>query len=769
MASFAESLFEFLFKFRPVVFERGQLAFGAAWPIPILIALGAAAAVAVLLTYLRVRGRSTRGDRFVLGGIRVLALAIIVVCLMRPMLVVAAAIPQRSVLGILVDDSRSMRIADAGGQPRSSQVAALLGGSSRDSALARSLGERFILRYFTFSAATRAVNDADGLEYSGRKTRIGNAIEHARQELASSPLAGLVVVSDGADNGSGDFDGTLASLRARGLPVHTIGVGQEKWARDIQIGRVDAPRSVLQGGSIALDVVVQHRGYAGQTVQLVVEDAGRIVSTRDVKLPSGGEAVPVRVRVPALETGPRRFRLRVPTLAGEMVQENNQRHVLVSVRDRREKILYLEGEPRFELKFIRRAVMGDENLQLVMLQRTAENKFLRLGVDDSLELVGGFPRSRDALFAYRGIILGSIEASFFTADQLRMLADFVGERGGGLLMLGGRRAFAEGGYAGTPLAEVIPISLESPGDGTTERLAELDVSLTAAGAAHAATQIASTEKESAVRWTSLPNVSSVNRVKGLKAGATSLLEGRSADDQRQVVLAHQRYGKGKTIAMPVQDSWMWQMHAEVAVDDMSHEVFWRQLLRWLVSDTRDRVEVDLPSDIVATGEAAELRASLRDELFVDVNGASMTARVTDPTGAVRELPMEWSVERDGEYRATLATDTISGLYSVQVKAKTPGDSVFLTSETSYIRAEEPEDEFFDAGMRAPLLQRIARETGGRFYTSDNASSLARDIVYTSSGVTELERKDLWDMPVILFTLLALVVAEWGYRRARGLA
>ena len=139
---------------------------------------------------------------------------------------------------------------------------------------------------------------------------------------------------------------------------------------------------------------------------------------------------------------------------GEVVTENNQRDVQIDVRDRKE-ILYYEGEPRFEMKFARQAIEDDPNLELVTLQRTAENKYLRLDVDAAgVELAAGFPKTREELFAYRGIVLGSVEASAFTADQLRMISEFVDVRGGGLLVLGGARAFAEGGYAGTPIAEV---------------------------------------------------------------------------------------------------------------------------------------------------------------------------------------------------------------------------------------------------------------------------------------------------------------------------
>src|SRR5205814_3029759 len=157
---------------------------------------------------------------------------------------------------------------------------------------------------------------------------------------------------------------------------------------------------------------------------------------------------PVRVNVLLNDPGVRLLTFRIPLQDGEQVSQNNAQQALVEVRGERERILYVEGEPRYEMRFIRAAVAADSNLQLVVLQRTADKKFLRLDVDGPTELANGFPLARGELFQYRAIVLGSIEASFFTREQLSMLADFVNVRGGGLLVLGGRRAFTEGGYAG---------------------------------------------------------------------------------------------------------------------------------------------------------------------------------------------------------------------------------------------------------------------------------------------------------------------------------
>ncbi|MBW3536073.1 MAG: hypothetical protein KY453_12810 [Gemmatimonadetes bacterium] len=429
---------------------------------------------------------------------------------------------------------------------------------------------------------------------------LAGALDAAREELAGVPLSGMVVVSDGADNSGRRLEEALVPLQAASIPVFTVGLGEEALSPDLEMGRVEAPRTVLQGTSLMVDVVVRARGIRARSVPLVVEDEGRLLATQDVELAGDGEPAVARVQVTLDEPGTRRLRFRVPVQDGERVDRNNEREVAIGVRDVREKVLYFEGEPRYEVGFLRRAVRDDENLQVVVLQRTAENKFLRLDVDTGEELAGGFPTTREELFRYRGLVLGSVEASFFTHDQLAMIADFVSQRGGGLLALGGRNAFAEGGYAGTPVAEALPVLLEAPADDPVAAFAELRVRPTLAGRSHPATRIAPADSLEAV-WERLPALTSLNDVRRLKPGATGLLAGSPPSGEDRIVLAHHRYGRGKVMALPVQDTWTWQMHADVPLEDESHETFWRQLLRWLVDGVPEPVEGRLARERVEPG------------------------------------------------------------------------------------------------------------------------------------------------------------------------
>src|SRR5579871_2263758 len=349
------------------------------------------------------------------------------------------------------------------------------------------------------------------------------------------------------------------------------------------------------------------------------------------------------------------------------------------VQGRVEKVLYYEGEPRFEYKFIRRALgedsvlklAADKNLQLVSLDRTAENKYYRQGVSNPDEVITGFPKTREELFQYRALILGSVEAASFTPEQLRMIADFVSKRGGSLLMLGGRRAFAEGGWAGTPVGEVLPVVMGAP----NQKYVATDIAVrpTRAGATFPVTQIADTEDASAKKWDEMPELSAVNQIKDVKPGATVLLTGTDKSRQEHVVLAYQRYGRGKALAMPVQDVWYWRMASKVAVNDTTHSMFWRRMVRWLVDGVPDQVNVTTTSDRVEPGEPIKIAAEVLDNGYAEVDDGRVVAHITAPSGKSVDVPVDWTVTRDGDYRASFVPDE-SGIYDIKVTADRPSPS-----------------------------------------------------------------------------------------------
>lgn len=775
-------MFEFLFKYRPVVFERGDFVMGLPGWLFLAVLLAIVLLVALLLRYRRLGPAAGRRDRWILGGLRAAALALVAFALFRPALVVSTVVPRHNFLAVLLDDSRSMRITDeraeevGDGAARGARLLELFGGpagaggadsSAAAGTLRRALAERFRLRTWAFGADAVTADVPDSLRFADETSSLGRALDRVRQEMDGLPLSGIVLVTDGADNGDVALGESLSGLRSAGIPVYPVALGDERIAPDVEVRRVEFPRRALEGTSVVADVILSHAGVAGRSVRLDVQDDGRLLASREVELGIDGET-PVQVQLTLEETGPREIEVRIAPLEDEAVLDNNARSVIVEVRDEVRRILYFEGAPRPELKFVRRAMAEDEQIRVVTLLRSAEEKFLRLGVEDGDELLEGFPATREELFAYDGLVIGNVEASFFTHDQLQMMAEFVSRRGGGLLALGGPRAFAEGGYAGTPLAGALPVHLDAADDAVVELKAEL----TPAGRRHPAMRVAGEEAASAERWSSLPYLTSRNALTRVKPGAVTLVAGEPAGEgDPRVLIAAQRFGRGTSVVFTAQDSWLWQMHADIPLEDQTHETLWRQLLRWLVNDTPGRLDLEMDGAAVAPGEALALRATLEDERYLRVNGAAVTATVVGPAGVPADVPLAWTVERDGEYEGSFVPSE-PGLHRVEVRAPSAdadGTGADTLTAVGHFRAGDPGREAFGAGRRTDLLRRLAEETGGRFYTADDAAALAEEIRYAAAGDTVQEAHPLWDMPILLLMLGILLSSEWVYRQRKELA
>src|SRR5687768_4125932 len=250
--------------------------------------------VAAAVTYQRVRGKGRFRDRVVLTVLRMAALAVVLFCLFRPTLIVRAAVPQQNVVAVLLDDSRSMQIPDWANMPRGEFIKQQFG--SPESPLLKALSDRFLIRVFRFSSTAGRLEQVNGLTFSGSQTRLGTALDGAREELAGLPVSGVVLVSDGADTSEASIADALLGMKAERLPVLTVGVGSAKLPRDIQVDRVSTPRTVLKDASLLVDIVVTQTGYSGRTVTVDVEDEGRIVGSQQVQFPNDGSPATARVR-----------------------------------------------------------------------------------------------------------------------------------------------------------------------------------------------------------------------------------------------------------------------------------------------------------------------------------------------------------------------------------------------------------------------------------------------------------------------------------------
>jgi hypothetical protein len=763
LASLLDAVSTFLVKHPPAEFARGELALAPVLPPFVILALVGLGVGAAVVAARSLRGTSAR-ERRTFGALRIATFLLLGVCLLRPTLVLSRAVPQRNVLAVVLDDSRSMQLAD---HPLGSRLDAVRAAFADSAAVVRALGDRFALQFFRAASDAAPVASAAELTGGGTQSDLGAALAGVREALADRPVAGIVLVGDGADNGTADLERELLALEARGIPVHTVGVGTPRFARDVAVEAVRLPTSVLEGGEAVGEASLRLRGIASDRVTLTVEAAGRLVGLDTIALPADRELVTVPVRVPALEPGTHLVTVRIGPLDGEAVRQNNAGVAAVRVRPGPEKILHVEGEPRPDLPFMRRAVAPDSALRLVTLLRSAPGKYLRLGVEDSLDLVGGFPTTRAELFRYRGIVLGSVEAAFFTAEQLRMLEEFVSLRGGGLLALGGRRALAEGGYGGTAVDGVLPVVLAgvapAPEDGSARMVVP---ELTEAGRRHPMLALAATPEATAAHWARLPAVSSVNAPATARAGATVLLAGREADGGGTIpLLAVHRHGAGRAAVLGVQDAWRWQLNANVPEDDATLGLLWPRLLRWTLDEVPDQLHLDLVTPVVAPGESGELVVQTRDEGFLPTDRATVTLSMLPPDAPAVELALEPVLGAPGRFRARVPTRS-AGAYRLDLRGTLDGDS--LVAPEMVMLAVAGDGESGRGERDDAVLGRIAARTGGTALDIDALERLPEVASATRAGITVREPHDLWDAPLMLLALLGLLATDWTLRRRRGL-
>jgi uncharacterized membrane protein len=758
------AIFEFLFKYRPLLYERGTISFHPLWPSYVTLILAAAA---ILVSYMLYR-RSVLPNswRYGLSGLRAATFLLILCLFLQPVLHLKSVIPQKNFVAIAYDLSRSMEIGDGpNGQSRLEIEKHLLRPDANP--FLTDLAAKFKLRFFRFSKSAERTESFGDVPRHGGITDLERTLQQIASELATAPIAGIVLITDGADNRSTNLDSTASQFRARNIPVYTIGIGASSFRRDTEVVRVSAPRRVLKDTMVEAEVSVRATGYPGRRAKLLVLDRDRQLQSQEIALGSDGEVKTIKVSFSSQAAGPRVFTFRVEPFGDELIPQNNDQTALVRVEDEHPQILYVDGEPRWEYGFMRRAIDQDKNLQLVTLLRQADGKFLRQGVESPSILEKGFPTDKAELFKYKGIILGSVEASFFTFDQLRMISDFVSQRGGGFLMLGGKNSFGQGGYINTPIEDMLPVELGQSARGIQEfQELEFRARLTSYGSQHPITRLSLSEEENRKRWTAVPALTGFNPTAGPKPGATVLLQGSAPDSRGQspILLAFQRFGRGKSAAFTTGTSWRWRM-GQVHTDNF-HELFWKQMLRWLVGDAPDPVNSAAEKSSYSPEETVTIRAEANDSSFLPLNNAQVSAQVKSPSGQLNSLQLAWDVEKDGTYSAAFKPPE-EGIYEVSSEALQGNKS--LGTAKSNFRIAESNEEFHNAAMNPDLLKRLSAATGGRYYSPDDSRTLPEDISYIDTGSSRLEERDLWDMPFLFLLLVGLVSTEWIFRKRKGLA
>lgn len=719
----------------------------------ITIGLTAIGAALVALSYLKLDAPVPR--RFKVGALtlKLCALALISIALLKPTLVSTERVMRRSDLIVLIDRSESMSIPDAGGRPRLELA------KERLKAALEMLRERFNLQIYSFGSDLRPVKSLDEVKPDSPSTEIVRSIESAINAWRGGELSGVILISDGVDTSGRGIPSDLP------VPIYAVGVGSPWPPRDVAVASVYAPSIAYTDRICRVRVFVRSRGYGGEKVQLTIRraDGGEEIR-RLIELREGLTEVEFKLK-PASE-GSYTYLTSLPTLPGELSDANNRKLFTLKVVRSKLKVLAVESTPRWEFAFLRRALDRDPNLELSYLVIPPKDPEGRgyIPVESGLKR---FPGSLTELMGYDVLIVGDLDSGSLSADQFDMIARYV-ERGGGIIFLPGKRALGPRGLGGTALRRVLPVTV--PPQGCIFREEEFNPTLTLQGVYHPAMRLEGTAEANAELWRDLPPLEGIFTGFSLKPGAIVLAEYKAEADLP--VILFQRYGSGKVLFIAAEGLWGWdfKIWGTLAGPPRGKETpyrrFWAQAIRWIGTKERAKlVSASLQKGEFRVGEEAVVTIEVYDETLSPVSGADVRAAVKTPYGKSIPLTVREAPGSEGIYIARHRLSREGG-YLFEVEARYGG--ALLGREEVRCEAQGMTLEFENPALDEGFLRGIARASGGEYLTVDQLDRLPDAVKAEERFVTMREEREIWDTPLLLAALSLILGAEWVIRRRRDL-
>ncbi len=658
-------------------------------------------------------------------------------------------------LVVLVDGSRSMGVLEADGKPRGAAVADIL--ERIGPAEVYTFGER--LR----SGAPAAFSDGD--------SDLGGALDGIARKYAGERLGGIVVLTDGIDRGglrtrvlSGAVD--VAPLSGP-LTVYQVGTAQGR--TDLAVDDVHAGSFAFLRAEFPLDVTVRGIGVVpGSVVVSLTRDGQPAGSAVAVMGPDGKGTA--HFKITPDRPGRFLYEASVPLIAGDAVPANQQMGLAVRVVRDRVRVLQVCGAPSLDQKFLRLFLKEDPAIDLVSFFILRTGRDMNSGYSpDELSLIT-FPYQNlfdRELSSFDLVIFQNFDyAPYFESranELLGNVAEYV-KAGGAFAMLGGDRSFDLGAYAGTPIADILPVKLGVTGNPVDER--PVVPRLTEAGARHPVTQLTGESADNALAWSQLGPLDGVNLVVSKAPGAAVLLEHptlKGADGAPLPILAVSDVGKGRSMALMADASWRWSFsEAGAGRGNQAYLRFWKGAMRWLIGDAADApVTVETARENYTPGERATALVHVRDVAYAGVPAAAVSARVSGPEG---EQTLSGVTDADGVTRFDLPT-TLRGAHRVTVRAQGRA-GVIGDAETVYgVTTRDPELD--EVEPDTTFLTAFAADAGGRYV---GPGTFEGPIIDASAGRHVHDRRvtPLGAHPLVGVVLAASASLAWLLRRRAGL-
>jgi len=786
---------------RPGEAVTPHIRFEQPWPQWALLAVVLGGSAFIIWLYRR-ETRAPAGAKALLAGLRISLLLLTVFLLSEAALSVdRTGLPY---LAVLVDDSASGRIADQYADPAAqAEAVALASGAAPaggvregreadrlsvakglllkdDAALLRALQKQHRLRLYLVSNATRLLAEVDrpedvaaaaeklrAVEPVGAQTRLGDGVRQVLTELRGSPPSALILLSDGQTT-EGEPLGKAVELAARkGVPLFSVGVGSAEPARDLELTDLLVDDVVFADDAVRFQAKLSARGFAGDKVTLRLrerppgspDDApGVVIKSIEVDAPPDGKPARVEIVHAPKETGEREFVLEVDPRPRELQVDNNRIERVVSVRKEKLKVLVVEGEPRYEFRYLKNYLEREETIDLSVVLLSSDPEYS----EQDRSAIPVFPASKEELFAFDVVLFGDVDPAYLSQSQMQNLSEFAAEKGGGVLFVAGE-LFSPLAYRGTPLEALLPIDLADARDpaalGTP--VAPFHPELTLEGRNSPIFRFGADEAESARIWQELPDSYWYFEAPRRKPGALVLAEHASAtgSDGRLPLIVYQFAGAGRTMFHAFDDTWRWRFRA----GDRYFGRFWVQTIRFLARSRlagRRQAEVQTDRRAYERGQPIQVRVRFPNPGLAPAGDAA-SVQVEGRGGPSRTVELRRSPNARNVFEGVVA-QAPEGEYTVRLLPPPVLDGPIPTAG---FRVEAPAGEFERVQMNEPELRRASAAASGAYFPAVAASGLLDGLPKPSKVPLDTDPPiPLWNSWPLLALFLTLLTSEWILRK-----
>ena len=769
---------------------------------------------ALLLWWLHARliSGTSRTKRGIIVGLRLLFAAALLFAATRPVLITTLVEKVRQKLIVLVDASASMDIADLRTSPEDRARALIASGKlSPDGGLSQTipadsarptrrevvkslagnsklnlwpqLNDRAELVFYTFghdatetpppATGTDGVAAAkaffDKLPASDQTTALGESLRQVLDRHRGEPLAGVFVITDGANNRGLAPSEAAVSARADGVPLFLYGVGVTE-PKDVALVSADAPRIAFLKERVNIRVRLSASGYDGQPVVVTLRDPSSKTPTTPLAEATATLAargtVDTELSFIPDKAGEISLEVAAKPLEGEASTDNNVTTVRIRVIDNRVRVFMIDQEPRWDWRYLLDFLQDDRRLTLKCVLLDGDPSLLKLPNTPFIEKL---PDDRAALYDSDIILLGDVDPARLGRERMQLIREWVDQAGGGLVFLAGPNHNPRS-YIGTPLEPLLPVvPLAGPVDQLIARHPEpVKLQLTSAGARSPLLRLAERESDNSAAWKNFVGVRWTAKVARARPGAEVLLvdpsPSRATPNGPGPVLARQRFGRGEVMYFGFNETYRWRS----GLGGKAYGQIWSQIFQALslerLSGASKQVQLRVDRPEYQLGERVVISGRLYQPDFKPLIADVVPARASFTT-ASSTTPIEQEVmlrpvpEEAGGYRAEF-TPAVPGRYKFFT----------MLDPTAVVELDvvEPRLEQSDAAMNLALLDATATAGGGRLLREENLHELPKLLEDKSGSVTSLKRLELAFSPVLMALILLFACSEWLMRRLNRL-